>query len=48
LRFVAPEGVTGVRLRDPQGDERAEFDVHEGQVEARVNLGEYVLEWART
>lgn len=47
LRFIAPDGVTGVLLRGPHGDAKAEVGVEQGQVEARVNVGEYVLEWTR-
>jgi hypothetical protein len=47
LRFPAPDGVRGARLVGPHGDPRAEVGVDQGQVEARVNLGEYVLEWTR-
>lgn len=45
LRFSAPEGVTGIRLLGPHDDKKAEVVVEQGQVEARLNLGEYVLEW---
>lgn len=45
LRFAAPEGVTGVRLRGTQGDAKAEVTVANGEVTARVNVGEYLLEW---
>ena len=45
LRFVAPEGVTGTLLRGPHGDAKAEISVDRGQVDVRINLGEYVLEW---
>lgn len=47
LRFSAPEGVHAARLVGPHDDPRAELDVHDGEVEARLNLGEYVLEWVR-
>src|SRR5262249_31387305 len=47
LRFAGPWGVTGVRLRGPHDDPRAELAVQDGHVEVRVNLGEYVLEWTR-
>ena len=45
LRFVAPDGVTGALLRAPSADAKAELAVEHGQVLARVNVGEYVIEW---
>jgi len=45
LRFPAPEGVRRTRLVGPHDDPKAEVGVEQGEVEARVNLGEYVLEW---
>jgi hypothetical protein len=47
LRFPAPVGVTGARLRGPHDDPRAELFVADGGLEMRVNLGEYVIEWLR-
>ncbi len=47
LRFPAPQGVKGALLRGPHDDPKAEIGVSEGQVEVRVNLGEYLLEWTR-
>ena len=47
LRFSVPDGVTGAQLRGPHDDPHAELGVSEGRLEARVNLGEYVLEWTR-
>ena len=47
LRFPAPEGVKGALLRGPLDDHKAVIAVANGQVDARVNLGEYVLEWTR-
>ncbi len=37
----------GALLRGPHDDPKAEIGVSEGQVEVRVNLGEYLLEWTR-
>ncbi len=45
LRFVAPDGVKGALLRGRQDDPRAGVSVEHGQVEARVEVGEHVLEW---
>ncbi|MEY4374740.1 MAG: hypothetical protein RL760_907, partial [Candidatus Eisenbacteria bacterium] len=45
LRHPVPEGVTGALLRGGQGDAKAEVTVADGEVRARVNVGEYVLEW---
>jgi hypothetical protein len=47
LRFATPAGVTGARLTGPHDDPLAELVVADGGVEARVNLGEYVIEWTR-
>jgi hypothetical protein len=47
LRFPAPDGVLGARLSGPHDDARAEINVADGEVDARVNLGEYLLEWTR-
>jgi hypothetical protein len=48
LRFTAPDGVTGALLRGPHDDAKAELIVDPGEVTARVNNGEYVIEWTRT
>lgn len=45
LRFPAPASATGVKISGPHDDPRAELAVREGHVEARLNVGEYVLEW---
>src|SRR5262249_1399459 len=37
LRFACPGGVTGVRLKGPHDDPRAELAVLDGHVEVRVN-----------
>ncbi len=47
LRFAAPDGVRGALLRGPHDDARSEITVEDGQVDARVNVGEYLLEWTR-
>ena len=47
LRFLAPDGVTGARLSGAHDDPQAQVEVADGQVEVRVALGEYVLEWTR-
>lgn len=47
LRFTAPDGVKGTLLRGPHDDPKAEVTVDDGQVEARLNVGEYLLEWTR-
>jgi len=47
LRFDAPEGVTGALLRGPHGSATAEFVLEDGQMEVRVPMGEYVIEWTR-
>jgi len=47
LRFPAPDGVTGARLSGAHDDPQAQVEVADGQVEVRVALGEFVLEWTR-
>lgn len=47
LRMAVPDGVHGARLIGPHDDPKAELDVRAGELVARVNVGEYVLEWAR-
>ena len=46
-RFPAPAGVTGVRIAEGRGPDDAEVRVEAGTVSARVNDGEYLLEWVR-
>ena len=41
------EGVKHALLRGPHDDRKAEITVAEGKVDARVNVGEYVVEWTR-
>jgi peptidoglycan/xylan/chitin deacetylase (PgdA/CDA1 family) len=45
--FPAPAGVTGVRLAEGRGPDAAEATLEAGTVSARVNVGEYLLEWSR-
>ncbi len=45
LRHPVPEGVTGALLRGGPGDAKAEVAVVEGELRARVNVGEFVVEW---
>jgi len=45
LRHPVPEGVTGALLRGGPGDAKAEVSVVEGELRARVNVGEFVVEW---
>ncbi len=45
LRFAAPDNATGALLRGPQGSATAEFLLADGQMEVRVPMGEYVIEW---
>jgi hypothetical protein len=47
IRFPAPSGVTGVLLREGRRDEGAELALANGEVEARLNDGEFLLEWQR-
>ncbi len=49
LRFPAPAGATGARLHpaaEHGGAADGEVKVEAGTAEARVNLGEHVIEWA--
>ena len=48
LRFTAPDGVTGAQLRGPHDDPKAEIVVEPGEVQVRVNNGEYVIEWTHS
>jgi hypothetical protein len=43
--FPAPAGATGASLHGPHDDPGAQFRVVGGQLEARLNVGEYVLAW---
>jgi len=45
LRFPAPAGVTGVRIRESRSQTDASVKIEGGDVVARLNLGEYLLEW---
>jgi hypothetical protein len=45
IRFPVPAGVTGVELRDGRGGAGIEVGMEEGQGIARLNVGEYLLEW---
>ena len=45
IRFAAPAGTYGVTIRDGHGAQGAEVAVEEGEVVARMNVGEYLLEW---
>lgn len=48
LQFAAPPGVTGARLKpadESRGESEGEVKVEGGTAEARVNLGEHVIEW---
>ena len=47
IRFAAPAGVTGVVMREGRRDEGAELAIAGGEVEARLNDGEFLLEWQR-
>jgi hypothetical protein len=47
VRFAAPAGVTGAGLREGRGD-GAEIQVSGGEVTARLQPGEYLIEWSRT
>ena len=47
IRFGAPSGVTGVSLREGRRDEGADLALANGEVEARLNDGEYLIEWQR-
>jgi len=46
VRFAAPAGVTGAAFQEGRGD-GGEVRVAAGTVEARVNVGEYLIEWSR-
>lgn len=51
LRFPAPAGVTGASLRAPgpaDGPGEGEVKIGDGTAEARVQLGEHVIEWTGT
>lgn len=48
VRFPAPAGVTGVEFREGRDGTSVEARVDRGEVEARLNDGEYLLEWQRT
>jgi len=45
LRFEAPDHATGAMLRGPHGSPTSEFLLADGQMEVRVPMGEYVIEW---
>lgn len=47
VRFPAPPDVTGVVFREGRSDAGAEARVEGGEVEARLNDGEYLIEWQR-
>lgn len=47
IRFAAPADVTGVAFREGGRDGGAEATLANGTVEARLNDGEYLLEWIR-
>ena len=51
LRFAAPAGATAAVLRAPGSGETAgdgEVKIEDGTAEARVQLGEHVIEWVGT
>jgi hypothetical protein len=45
IRFAAPSDATGATIREGRGDGDVRYD--HGEVEARLNDGEYLLEWER-
>lgn len=50
LRFAVPAGVHGARLHAPgpgAGESEGEVKIADGTAEARVQLGEHVIEWVR-
>ena len=48
VRFPAPDGVTGVLFREGRHGDGAEVRLEGGQVHARLNDGEYLIEWIRS
>lgn len=48
LRFAAPAGVVGAQLRGPDAASSGGVKVEDGMAEARVNLGEHLVEWTET
>jgi hypothetical protein len=47
VRIPAPAGATGVVLGEGRGGAEAEARIEDGAVTARVNVGEYLIEWVR-
>ena len=45
IRFPAPEGVTGATVREGRGRGDTEVQIDGGQAVARLNVGEYLVEW---
>jgi hypothetical protein len=45
FRFPAPAGVTGAGVREGRAGDVQHLVVDRGEVEARVNVGEYLIEW---
>ena len=47
IRFPAPPGITGVAVREGRPTDIHALALDRGQVEARLNVGEYLIEWGR-
>jgi len=45
IRFAAPNGTRSATLRESRGPDDADVKLDGGQVTARLNVGEYLVEW---